>query len=270
MEKLAQLKEENTSLKNIIAENDKIRFEMDAIDLATETLKNLSQTIKNSFGLYLNKDASELIEGITGGVYDSISIDENFNVFLNTPNRLVPIEQASSGTMDQVYLALRIAAGRLMQGRSKELPFIFDDSFVNYDSIRLRAALLWIANNVPEQIIVFLIILFVSFLGEVLKAVLPLPIPASIYGLVIMLALLVLKVVKIEQVEGASMFLIDIMPLMFIPASAGLIDIWPTLKPVLIPLLIMTVISTVLVMVVSGKVTEFVIKLDNKEQKEGK
>ena len=116
----------------------------------------------------------------------------------------------------------------------------------------------------------FLIILFVSFLGEVLKAVLPLPIPASIYGLVIMLALLVLKVVKIEQVEGASMFLIDIMPLMFIPASAGLIDIWPTLKPVLIPLLIMTVISTVLVMVVSGKVTEFVIKLDNKEQEKGK
>ena len=155
MEKLAQLKEANTSLKNIIAENDKIRFEIDAIDLATETLKNLSQTIKNSFGLYLNKDAAELIEGITGGVYDSISIDENFNVFLNTPNRLVPIEQASSGTMDQVYLALRIAAGRLMQGRAKELPFIFDDSFVNYDSIRLRAALLWIANNVPEQIIVF-------------------------------------------------------------------------------------------------------------------
>ena len=155
MEKLAKMKEDNSALKNIIAENDKIRFEIDAIDLAMDTLKNLSETIKNSFGLYLNKDASELIEGITGGVYDSISIDENFNVFLNTPNRLVPIEQASSGTMDQVYLALRISAGRLMQNRSKELPFIFDDSFVNYDSIRLRAALLWIANNVPEQIIVF-------------------------------------------------------------------------------------------------------------------
>ena len=145
MEKLAKMKDDNAALKNIIAENDKIRFEIDAIDLAMETLRNLSETIKNSFGLYLNKDASELIDGITGGVYDSISIDENFNVF----------EQASSGTMDQVYLALRIAAGRLMQNRAKELPFIFDDSFVNYDSIRLRAALLWIANNVPEQIIVF-------------------------------------------------------------------------------------------------------------------
>ena len=115
----------------------------------------------------------------------------------------------------------------------------------------------------------FLIILFVSFLGEVLKTVLPLPIPASIYGLVIMLALLVSKVVKIEQVEGASMFLIDIMPLMFIPASAGLIDVWPNLRPVLLPILIITIVSTIFVMVVSGKVTEFIIKLDEGKNKKG-
>lgn len=113
----------------------------------------------------------------------------------------------------------------------------------------------------------FLIILLVSFLGEVLKAILPLPIPASIYGLVIMLALLVSKVVKLEHVEGASMFLIDIMPLMFIPASAGLIDIWPNLKPVLLPIVIITLVSTILVMVVSGKVTEFVIKLSKDKKK---
>ena len=113
----------------------------------------------------------------------------------------------------------------------------------------------------------FLIILLVSFLGEVLKAILPLPITASIYGLVIMLALLVSKVVKLEHVEGASMFLIDIMPLMFIPASAGLIDIWPNLKPVLLPIVIITLVSTILVMVVSGKVTEFVIKLSEDKKK---
>ena len=115
----------------------------------------------------------------------------------------------------------------------------------------------------------FLIIIFVSFLGEVLKSVLPLPIPASIYGLVIMLALLVSKVIKLEQVEGASMFLIDIMPLMFIPASAGLIDVWPNLKPVLLPILIITLVSTILVMVVSGKVTEFIIRLDKCKNKKG-
>ena len=114
----------------------------------------------------------------------------------------------------------------------------------------------------------FLIILLVSFFGEVLKAILPLPIPASIYGLVIMLALLVSKKVKLHQVESGSMFLIDIMPLMFIPASAGLIDVWPSLKPVLIPLLIMTLVSTILVMAVSAKVTEFVIKFDKKVKKQ--
>ena len=114
----------------------------------------------------------------------------------------------------------------------------------------------------------FLIILLVSFFGEVLKAILPLPIPASIYGLVIMLALLVSKKVKLHQAESGSMFLIDIMPLMFIPASAGLIDVWPSLKPVLIPLLIMTLVSTILVMAVSAKVTEFVIKFDKKVKKE--
>ena len=66
------------------------------------------------------------------------------------------------------------------------------------------------------------------------------------------------------------MFLIDIMPLMFIPGSAGLINIWPSLKPVLIPLLVMTLVSTVLVMAVSAKVTEFVIKFDKKVEKEEK
>ena len=116
----------------------------------------------------------------------------------------------------------------------------------------------------------FLIILLVRFFVEVLKAILPLPIPASIYGLVIMLALLVSKKVKLHQVEGGSMFLIDIMPLMFIPGSAGLINIWPSLKPVLIPLLVMTLVSTVLVMAVSAKVTEFVIKFDKKVEKEEK
>ena len=155
LEKLSKLKEINASLKKEIAENSKANFEIEAIDLALDTLTHLSESIKNSFGLYLNKDASQLIEGLTGGIYDSMSIDENFNVYMNTPGRLIPIEQVSSGTMDQVYLALRIAAGRLLQGRKKELPFIFDDSFVNYDSNRLRAALLWITKNIPEQIIVF-------------------------------------------------------------------------------------------------------------------
>lgn len=60
------------------------------MDLALDTLKELSTTIRDSFGLYLNKTASDLIAGITGGIYSSISIDENLNAFLNTPPEADP------------------------------------------------------------------------------------------------------------------------------------------------------------------------------------
>ena len=93
----------------------------------------------------------------------------------------------------------------------------------------------------------FMVILAFSFLGEVLHQVLPLPIPASVYGLVFMLAALMTGVLKLHQVKETSAFLIEIMPVMFIPAAAGLIDSWGILQPVIIPLGIITVVTTGLV-----------------------
>ena len=70
----------------------------------------------------------------------------------------------------------------------------------------------------------FGIILAVTFLGEALKYVIPLPIPASIYGLVLMLLALCTGILKLDQVKEAATFLIEIMPMMFIPAAVGLMD----------------------------------------------
>ena len=105
--------------------------------------------------MYLNNEASDLINGITGGIYNSMSVDENLNVFMNTKTKLVPMEQVSSGTMDQIYLALRLAAARLIQSGPEKMPLIFDDSFVLYDDERLRSALKWLASAVDGQIIMF-------------------------------------------------------------------------------------------------------------------
>ena len=80
----------------------------------------------------------------------------------------------------------------------------------------------------------FMIILLLSFLGEVLKMFIPLPIPASVYGLVLMLLCLVTGILKTSQVKEAAFFLIEIMPVMFIPAAAGLIDSWKVLQPLLL------------------------------------
>ena len=155
LEHLAALKTQAEGLKEIIRENDRISQELAAIDLAQDTMTELSTSIRDSFGLYLNKEASDLINGITGGIYNSMSVDENLNVFMNTKTKLVPMEQVSSGTMDQIYLALRLAAARLIQSGPEKMPLIFDDSFVLYDDERLRSALNWLASAVDGQIIMF-------------------------------------------------------------------------------------------------------------------
>lgn len=112
----------------------------------------------------------------------------------------------------------------------------------------------------------FSIIILISLAGEILKYLIPLPIPASIYGLVLMLAGLSLKLIPLDSVREASLFLIDIMPLMFIPAGVGLLTSWGQLKPILFPVAVITVVSTIVVMGVTGRVTQFVIRLDKKKK----
>ena len=110
----------------------------------------------------------------------------------------------------------------------------------------------------------FGIILGMSFFGEVLYALIPLPIPASIYGLVLMLVCLGTKVIKLSQVKIAADFLIDIMPPMFIPAAGGIVVVWADLQEILVPVLVITVVSTIVVMVCTGKVSQAVIRAKKK------
>ena len=114
----------------------------------------------------------------------------------------------------------------------------------------------------------FWIILLISAMGEALHVLIPLPVPASVYGLVIMLIALGTHIIRLEQVEAvqdAGKFLIEIMPMMFIPAGVGLLTAWGILKPVCVPIILITVITTVVVMIVTGRVTQAVIRMDRKK-----
>jgi len=113
----------------------------------------------------------------------------------------------------------------------------------------------------------FGIILIVAFIGEVLKYFIPLPVPASIYGLIFMLLALKTKIIPIELVKETGNFLIEIMPLMFIPAAVGLLVSWEALKDICIPVIIITILTTVIVMIVTGKVTQFIIRLEKRNKK---
>lgn len=112
----------------------------------------------------------------------------------------------------------------------------------------------------------FLLILAISFIGELLKYVLPLPIPASIYGMAILFAGLMTGLIKLEAVKDTGKFLIEIMPLMFIPAGVGLMVSWGRLKPVLVPVCVVTVVTIITVMAVTGRVSQFVIRRDRKRR----
>lgn len=112
----------------------------------------------------------------------------------------------------------------------------------------------------------FLVILAISFIGEILKYFLPLPIPAIIYGMMILFIGLLTGIIPLEAVKDVGKFLIEIMPVMFIPAGVGLMSSWVNLKPVLLPVSIITVVSIVTVMIATGRTSQWIIRRGKKKE----
>lgn len=110
-----------------------------------------------------------------------------------------------------------------------------------------------------------LIILFISFIGELLNRFLPLPVPASIYGLVILFLCLYFKIIKLEDVQSTGEYLIEIMSLMFLPASIALLDSMEQVKALLIPAVLIITVVTLIVMVVTGVITQAILDKGGKK-----
>ena len=113
----------------------------------------------------------------------------------------------------------------------------------------------------------FLIILVISFVGELLKYLLPLPIPASIYGMVLLFIGLMTGLIKLEAVKESGIFLIEIMPVMFIPAGVGLMTSWETLQAIIVPVSIITVLTIITVMIATGWVSQAIIRKSKENKK---
>ena len=100
------------------------------------------------------------------------------------------------------------------------------------------------------------VILGVSCAGELLRHVIPLPVPAGVYGLCILLLLLVLGVVKADSIRPTASFLIEVMPIMFVPAAVGLMESWGILQPTLVPFLLTATLITAVVMAVTALIVQ--------------
>lgn len=115
----------------------------------------------------------------------------------------------------------------------------------------------------------FIIIIAFTFIGELLHFFIPLPIPASIYGIALLFICLMMKWIKVAEIRETSTFLIAIMPVMFIPAAVGLIDSWAAIRSHILQYAIVTIVSTFVVMGAAGRVTQRLVR-SNKKKGENK
>lgn len=109
-----------------------------------------------------------------------------------------------------------------------------------------------------------LIILFISSLGELLNYYITIPIPGSIYGMAILFLLLCLGVIKTSHIKETSRFLVDIMPILFIPSAVGIIAQFNQLKNIWFQIIIITIVTTIITMAVTGIISQAVIKKKKK------
>lgn len=117
-----------------------------------------------------------------------------------------------------------------------------------------------------DYLMQFGIIIGISFFGTFLNSIIPLPVPGSVWGMIVMFILLCLKVIKLEQVEKAADFLLSIMTVMFVPVGAGLITSYGAIKSEIFKIFGVIIISTVISFFITGKVAQLVINM----QKGGK
>ena len=110
----------------------------------------------------------------------------------------------------------------------------------------------------------FLIILGFSLVGEALQLVIPLPIPASVYGLALLFAALCLKLVRPEQVRDAGGFLVSLLPLLFISPVVGLLENWDIIQGALLPIALLVAASTLLTFGISGRAAQWRMRKEDK------
>lgn len=139
----------NTKHKKI----ENARTEIAAIEEAKRNIEDIANEIRNSFGKKLNERASYYMAKITNGKYSNLSIDDKLNVSVNSKRALIAASKLSKGTIEQIYMSLRLAAADIIFEKDKK-PILLDDAFAMYDNKRMGNTMKFMSENM-EQVIIF-------------------------------------------------------------------------------------------------------------------
>ena len=112
----------------------------------------------------------------------------------------------------------------------------------------------------------FALIALLTFIGECLNLLIPLPVPASIYGMVLLFLCLQTGIIKLSQIEDTADLMLGVMPIFFIAPSVGLINSFDSIKGQVIPLVVICFVSTVVVTSLTGLISQAIIRLQKKKK----
>ena len=153
-EALTSLRLRLDMLDDTLKKNAAIKEDSEAITLAINTIETISKDVFESFGHFLEETTSQLFASMTDGAYQGVSINDEFDISLLQDGRKVALSSVSTGTLDQIYLALRLACIEFLWP-DESMPIMLDDTFAMYDKDRLACTLSWLAENYSGQILVF-------------------------------------------------------------------------------------------------------------------
>lgn len=153
---IEQRKQQEETLKELTQVKEKMQsneVELAAIDLAINTIQDLSEEIYASFGSILNEQVSGIISKITKGKYSEVKIDDQLRIMVKNGNTFISMDYLSTGTIEQIYLALRLSIANVLI--PEDMPIVMDDTFITYDYQRMNDTLRCLAEYVNRQIIIF-------------------------------------------------------------------------------------------------------------------
>lgn len=135
-------------------QTDRTEYNINQADAAIQAVLDAAGEFRENLGEQFNKKVSEIVSYLTGGVYEKVKIDESLSFMVKYKNRFIDLKYLSAGTVEQIYLAVRLAAGEILYPK-EPVPVLMDDIFGNFDDERTRRALDYLSRHSGRQLILF-------------------------------------------------------------------------------------------------------------------
>ena len=152
IKKLENLVKIDEQLEKLYERKDELIQLNDMYEIVKKEIENAYQEMKEKITPEFIEELKNILFKVTNGKYSNLYIDSENNIIIETQNgKYVPIEMLSIGTIDLIYLSLRISAAKEIS--QEKMPIILDESLIYYDEERMTRILKYLSNLKDRQII---------------------------------------------------------------------------------------------------------------------